>query len=54
MRLKSSSAAAVAPALQLPPHQIKTKSSQSRLRAVPQKGAAPAKPSAKPPASPWA
>ena len=48
MRLKNSSAAAVAPALQLPPHQIKTKSSQSRLRAVPRKGAAPAKPPAKP------
>ena len=49
MRLKSSSAAAVAPALQLPPHQIKTKtSSSSRLRAVPRKGAAPAKPPAKP------
>src|SRR5665213_3110955 len=49
MRLKSSSAAAVAPALQLPPHQIKTKTaSSSRLRAVPRKGAAPAKPPAKP------
>jgi RNA polymerase sigma factor for flagellar operon FliA len=48
MRLKSSSAAAVAPALQLPPHQIKIKSSQSRLRAVPRKDTAPAKPPAKP------
>lgn len=49
MRLKSSSAAAVAPALQLPPPQIKTKTaSSSRLRAVPRKGAAPAKPPAKP------
>ena len=48
MRLKNSSAAAVAPALQLPPHQIKTKTSQSRLRAVPRKGAAPSKPPAKP------
>ena len=49
MRLKSSSAAAVAPALQLPPHQIKTKTaSSSRLRAVPRKGAAPAKPPSKP------
>ena len=48
MRLKSSSAAAVAPALQLPPHQIKTKPSQSRLRAVPRKGAAPADLPAKP------
>ncbi len=52
MRLKNSSAAAVAPALQLPPHQIKTKSSQSRLRAVPRNGAAPAKAPAKPPAKP--
>jgi len=53
MRLKNSSAAAVAPALQLPPHQIqiKTKSLQSRLRAVPRKGAAP---EAKPPAKPMA
>ncbi len=49
MRLKSSSAAAVAPALQLPPHQIKTKTAPgSRLRALPRKGAAPAKPPAKP------
>ncbi len=49
MRLKSSSAAAVAPALQLPPHQIKTtKTSQSRLRAVPRKAAAASKPPAKP------
>ncbi len=48
MRLKNSSAAAVAPALQLPPHQIETKTSQSRLRAVPRKEAAPAKPPAKP------
>ena len=50
MRLKNSSAAAVAPALQLPAHQIqsKTKSSPSRLRAVPRKGAAPAQPPAKP------
>ena len=48
MRLKNSSAAAVAPALQLPPHQIKTRPSQSRLRAVPRKEAAPAKPPAKP------
>jgi len=48
MRLKNSSAAAVAPALQLPPHQIKTKTSQSRLRAVPRKGAAPSKTPAKP------
>ena len=53
MRLKSSSAAAVAPALQLPPHQIKTKTaSSSRLRAVPRKGAAPAKPPATPPSKP--
>ncbi len=51
MRLKNSSAAAVAPALQLPPHQIKTRPSQSRLRAVPRKGAAPP---AKPPAKPMA
>jgi len=49
MRLKNSSAAAVAPALQLPPHQIKTKSLQSRLRAVPRKGTAPP-----PPAKPMA
>ncbi|MDP8989211.1 MAG: FliA/WhiG family RNA polymerase sigma factor [Acidobacteriota bacterium] len=46
MRLKHSSAAAVAPALQLPPHQIKT--SPSRLRSVPRKGAASAQPPAKP------
>jgi RNA polymerase sigma factor FliA len=52
MRLKNSSAAAVAPALQLPPHQIKTKSAPGRLRAVPRKGAAPAKPPAKPPTKP--
>ncbi len=48
MRLKNSSAAAVAPALQLPPQQIKTKPAQSRLRAVPRKGAVPAEPPAKP------
>src|ERR1700684_523221 len=53
MRLKSSSAAAVAPALQLPPHQIKTtKTSQSGLRAVPRKAAAASQPPAKPPAKP--
>jgi RNA polymerase sigma factor FliA len=48
MRLKNSSAAAVAPALQLPSRPIKTKPQQTRLRAVPRKGVAPAKPPMKP------
>ena len=49
MRMKSSSAAAVAPALQLPPPRIKAKTSSiGRLRAVTRKGAAPARPPAKP------
>ncbi len=43
MRLKSASAAAVAPALQAPP-----RPAPSRLRAVPRKGAATAKPPSKP------
>jgi RNA polymerase sigma factor for flagellar operon FliA len=47
MRLKTSSAAAVAVALS-PKHQHQTQPSQTRLRAVPRKGSAAAKPATKP------